>query len=253
MLRLSRFFTICFILMSFISQSLGESSILVRITPPDIFGALAIGFYVLNGNWFKFGRYWYIITFIFALFIGGIIGLNFSQSMVEVLILLFLFFIFMVIISHFGTPDGLKQLIYYFAWAGILASVLGIYDYVATTVGLPRIFPAGTSGEVLSGFRNAGQAGAYALIVLSVLIPVRSSRMFDLFKWKHKRIITYSVVVTILFLFLTGKIAAYIGFAIGIAGFFLLQRNFRALLMTIIIGVIFFFLYNNLDEIAPGS
>src|SRR5690606_22649055 len=129
--KLSRFFIILFILLNFVTQSFGESGILFRITPPDIAGALAIGFYILSGRWFNFKKYWYIIIFILALLIGGIFGLNITQSLIEVLILLFLFMIFMVIIAHFKSEEGLKELIYYFAWAGMLASVLGVYDFVS--------------------------------------------------------------------------------------------------------------------------
>src|SRR5690606_12340739 len=227
-LKLSRFFIILFVLFSFITQSFGESGILFRITPPDIAGALAIGFYILSGRWFKFKKHWYISTFIVALLIGGLIGLNITQSLIEVLILLFLFMLFMVLIAHFKTEDGLKELIYYFAWAGLLASVFGVYDFVSGFIGTPRIFPARTQGEILSGFRNAGQAGAYALVVLTVLIPVRVSKLFDFFNKKEKKIIRISLVSTIIFLLLTGKIAAYIGFAAGIIIFFFLQRNLRA-------------------------
>lgn len=253
LLKLSRFFTILFILTCFITQSLGDeySRILYRITPPDIFGALAIGFYVMSLHWFRFSRYWYIGAFIISLFIGGVFGLNVTQSLIEVLIILFLFLLFMIILEHFGSTDGAKQLIYYFAWSGIFASLLGVYDFGAGMVGWPRIFPARTLGEVLSGFRNAGQAGAYALILLSILIPVRSSGIFDQFNKKQRLIITISTVLSLCFLFLTGKIMAHIGFVVGLAGFFILQRNRRALFLTVIAGVSFLLLYNNLDTIAP--
>ncbi|HAQ21327.1 MAG TPA: hypothetical protein DCR40_19160 [Prolixibacteraceae bacterium] len=251
MLRLSKFFTILFILTSFITQSMGKTGILFRITTPDIFGALAIIFYMFSNELLPFSRYKYIMVFIGALFIGGIFGLNFTQSMVEVLILIFLFLMFMVMIAHFDTHLGLKTLIVYFALAGILASIFGIYDLVASMVGLPRVFPGRAEGEVLSGFRNAGQAGAYAMIILAVLIPAKSSKMFDLFNLKQKRILNFGIIITLIFLFLTGKIAAYIGFAIGLGLFFLMQRNRKAFLMTIIITGLFFLFYENLNSIAP--
>lgn len=249
--KLSRFFIILFILLSFITQSLGETGILFRITPPDIAGALAIVFYVLSGRWFSFQRYWYIYLFIIALSIGGLFGYDQLKSVIEVIIHLFLFLIFVVILAHFGTREGLRKLIVYFAIAGILASLFGIYDFASGFIGTPRIFPARVRGEVLSGFRNAGQAGAYALILLTVLIPIRSSKMYDLFNKKEKKIISISLIVTLLFLFLTGKIAAYIGFAVGITFFFFIQRNFRAFYFTFIASVLFIIVYNNLDTIAP--
>ena len=44
------------------------------------------------------------------------------------------------------------------------------------------------------------------------------------------------MVFSLFFLFLTGKIAAYIGFFVGFAGLFLLQRNTRAFFITVIAG-----------------
>lgn len=251
MLRLAKIFALIFILISFITQSLGQSGIMSRITPPDIFGAIAIIFFILSGQKLNASRYYYISVLIIVFLIGGIVGLKPLQSLEEVIILFFLFLIFMIIIKLFNSLEGIKQVIYYFAWAGILASIVGIYDYIASLVGLPRLFPAGVAGEITSGFRNAGQAGAYALMLLSVLIPVRSSKFFDYYSWRQKRIITYSVVLLLLFLFLTGKISAYIGFAIGLAGFTLLQRNYRSFIMVIITGTIFLYLFNNLELIAP--
>lgn len=251
MLQLSRFFTVLFILTSFISRSLGESGILFRITPPDIFGAIAIFFFIFSGRGYNFGKYAYAIGFIFILFMGGLFGLNFFQSLVEVLILFFLLMVFMTIVSHFDSQEGLKKLIVYIAWAGILASFFGIYDSAASMIGLPRFFPGRSQGEVLGAFRNGGQAGAYALILLAVLIPVRSSRIIDLFRPKQKQIINYSVILTIIFLFLTGKIAAYIGFVVGMSLYFLLQRNFKSFIMSFVVMVIFYFMFTNLESIAP--
>ncbi|GAP67906.1 hypothetical protein BA6E_101352 [Bacteroidales bacterium 6E] len=216
--EISKFFTILFVIMSFITQSMGESGILFRLTPPDIMGGLAILFFVLSGHWFRIDKFWYILFFIFTLFVGGIFGLAFEKSLVEVIILLFLFLIFSVIIFHFNTLHGLRQLIFYIAIAAILASVFGLYDMAATIVGLPRIFPERAPGEVLSGFRNAGQAGAYFLVILSILIPIRSSQLISSFNINERRIINIAVVFSLIVFFLTGKIAAYIGFAVGLGG-----------------------------------
>lgn len=251
MYKLSRFFSILFILLSFITQSLGESGILYRITPPDIMGGLSIFFYILSKRGFNFGKYMSILFFLFALFVGGIIGRAFEKSMIEVIIHIFLFLNFIVIISHFKSEIGIRELIFYVACATILASVFGIYDMAASIVGLPRLFPSRAQGEVLSGFRNAGQAGAYALIMLSILVPAKVSLLFQAFSPNQKRIITFSIISGFFFLLVTGKMAAYIGMAIGLVIFFIYQRNSKALLFLLVFGSILYIVVESIDTIAP--
>lgn len=250
-LKYSKFFMILFILTSFITQSLGESGILFRITPPDIAGALGLIFFILSGKSFNLSDKKPIVFFIFALFLSGLVGLNPLQSIVEVIILFFLLLIFIVLVDLFRTIDGFCELIYYISLAGILASGFGTYDYFAGMIGLPRIFPERAEGEVLSGFRNAGQAGAYAMIILAILIPAMTSKVYTIFKKKQRITLIASVVLVTLFLFLTGKMAAYIGFAIGLLLFLLMVRNRKTFVISLVIGLILMLVVKELPNIAP--
>lgn len=236
---------------SFITQSLSESGILYRITPPDIAGALGLFFFVLSGRSFNFSYNQPMILFIITLFIGGLVGLNFSQSIIEVVILLFLLLIFLVLVDLFGSVSGFCELIYYFSLAGILASGLGIYDYFSYIIGLPRIFPERAEGEIVSGFRNAGQAGSYAMIILAILIPAITSKVYSFFNNKQKRTLVISLVMVSLFLFLTGKMAAYIGFGIGFLLSLLMRRNYKTFLISLVVGLILFVVIQELPKIAP--
>jgi O-antigen ligase len=250
-LKFSKFFIILFILTSFITQSLSESGILYRITPPDIAGALGLFFFVLSGRSFNFSYNQPMILFIITLFIGGLVGLNLSQSIIEVVILLFLLLIFLVLVDLFGSVNGFCELIYYFSLAGILASGLGIYDYFSYIIGLPRIFPERAEGEVLSGFRNAGQAGSYAMIILAILIPAITSKVYTVFNNKQKRTLVISLVMVSLFLFLTGKMAAYIGFGIGFLLSLLMRRNYKTFLISLVVGLVLLIVVKELPIIAP--
>ena len=93
-------------------------------------------------------------------------------------LLRYLFFHFYLLIyisieSTFRSPKGLHQLISLFALTSLIASGTGIWDLISEVTALPRIFPPRNNGEVMSGFRNAGQAGAFILVALSVFLPYR--------------------------------------------------------------------------------
>ena len=103
---------------SFITQSLSESGILYRITPPDIAGALGLFFFVLSGRSFNFSYNQPMILFIITLFIGGLVGLNLSQSIIEVVILLFTSY-FLSSGRFIRICKWFCELIYYFSLAGI--------------------------------------------------------------------------------------------------------------------------------------
>lgn len=251
MLAISKFFTILFILIVFYTRTLGDSGILYRITPCDIVGALAIGFYALSGRKLNLKFFWYVTLFIGALFIGGLFGFNIAQSMIEVLIVVFLFLVFLVIIGHFNSENGLQELIVYFALGSILASMLGFYDFFASITGLPRLFPEGKIGDIQTAFRNSGSAGAYALIALTILIPVRVSKFYNLFDLKQQRIIHYGVLATFLLLLLTGKMAAYIGFTVGFIGLLFFLRTSRAFFIALLLACLSLFVFTNLEKIAP--
>jgi O-antigen ligase len=54
-----------------------------------------------------------------------------------------------------------------------------------------------------------------------------------------------------LFLFLTGKMAAYIGFGIGFLLSLLMRRNYKTFLISLVVGLILFVVIQELPKIAP--
>ena len=252
---------ILFVFLSFITKSIGgiESSnpILARVTFSDIFGALALLFgiqYLFKGliEANKITKLFTIaLWFIILLFLLLPFSLNLQSTLIEILILLFLILVSILIFYLF--KDELSETIFpLIINTTIIAALLGFYDLAASTVGLPRLFDARNEGEVISGFRNAGQAGAYFLVFLSLLIPLNYSSLKSSLSLRYQKRLTLSIIISIIFLFSTGKIAAYIGLIIGLFLFFLQQRKFKFLFYGIIMTIVLYVGFLNLEKIAPN-
>lgn len=258
---MKKYFFSIFIFLSFITQTIAEpgaNAILSRLTFSDIFGALGLLFGInslLQGFLSSMGvsRIFQAALFlILAFFLPVMFSLKIQSTLVECLIL---FFLVLIAISLFQIfKDSLLiSLLPLLIYTLIVASLLGFYDLFASNVGLSRIFPGRSDGEALSGFRNAGQAGAYYLVMLSILIPLRYSKLYNLLETFHKRLLQIAIVLSIVFIFLTGKIAAYIGLACGILFFLIYKRNLRVIIGVCVGGLLLSFLWINLEVIMPST
>jgi hypothetical protein len=242
-----------FILTSFITRTIGgDEGIFSRIIVADLFGALAVVTYLLYGKRYisspRLTSAWLLI----GCFSFGILwSFEPLKSSVEVIILLFLVFIFTTIISHYDSHSKFIKLILAFAWASLIGSLIGLYDSFIGGHGLPRIFPERAMGEALSGFRNAGQAGAYMLISLIVLFAFYNSKLFSALSRKHKNLIRFSLLFSFLFFITTGKIAAYIGFVFSFLSYFIYKRNTKVLIGSSVIIILISIVAINLQNIAP--
>jgi hypothetical protein len=248
-----RFFIYLFIITSFITRTLGsEDGIFSRIIVADLFGAMALlTFFIVEAKVLVASRL--TSCFVLALcFAVGILGSYFPlKSLFEVIILLFLILIYASIITHFKSEEKLRELILAFAIASLLGSVIGLYDSFIAPYGLPRIFPTRARGEALSGFRNAGQAGAYMFTSVVVLFTFLNSRLFSNCTQRQKTIIRISLFFSILFFITTGKVAAYIGFSVGFVMYLIYKRNFKALIGSAVFVIITTVLILNIERIAP--
>ncbi|MFM2049025.1 MAG: hypothetical protein RI955_1573 [Bacteroidota bacterium] len=250
---LYEFFIGLFILASFITRTIGgDDGLFSRIIVADIFGALAILTYLLYGKRYisspRVTSGWILIAS-FAL--GILWSYEPLKSSFEVIILLFLLLIYSTIISHYNSPSRFNKLIIAFAWASLLGALIGLYDSFIGGHGLPRIFPERARGEALSGFRNAGQAGAYMLISIIVLFAFYNSKLFFELNRKQKNLIRCSLLFSFLFFITTGKIAAYIGFVVSFLSYFIYKRNAKVLIGTAIVTIAITFVLINLENISP--
>ena len=251
---------IIFILLSFITHPIGDyesgNVILRRITFSDLLGSLSI-FFGLNflpkavAVSFKINRIYFASLILLLLFFLPLpVSLNPVASLVENLILLFLILISIMIFYTFK-DSFLSSLIPAIINTLLLAAFVGFYDFIASMNGLPRIFEQRATGELSSGFRNAGQAGAYFMVLIAILLPLRFSKLVkELSDWQKIKL-NLALLISIFFLFASGKIAGWIGFAVGAVLFAILSRKLQNIVIVSIAGIVLFFTYQNLDDIAP--
>lgn len=249
-----------FIFLSFITHPIGDyetgNVILRRVTFSDIFGALSILFgipYIFKGLdlSLKINK---IYLFGFILFLSFILPVTFSLNVIATLVesLILLFLILISILIFYGFKDSLLKLFLLIIYTVLTAAILGFYDIIAEMYGLPRLFRQRTNAELISGFRNAGQAGAYFMVFLAILFPLKYSELYKIFNKKQKILLNISLIMSVLFLFSTGKIAGWIGFAIGVFLFGIFSKKIKIILTVVVLGISTFFIYQNLDIIAPN-
>jgi len=189
-----------------------------RIVPSDLFGAMAIGLFLVTSRALVYPKQIYpYLFFIITLTPGILVSYRQTSTLIELLILVFLGLIFVVLTVQFATSEALNFLIFAFALASLLAAFIGTWNVLSSVAGLPRIPVMNPrSGIVGIGtFRNTGQAGAYMLISLTVLIPAKVSDLYRQFSDYQKRVISYAIPLCVLFLILSIKRASIIGFLVG--------------------------------------
>lgn len=242
-----------YILASFITRPiLPEGSFLGRFVLADFFGlAATVLFFLNNRSLLKNKAYTAFLFFLIALFIGTTASDFLGTSIGEVIILLFLLVVSQVIYSTYAKPHDAIQLFILLSWVNLIASSIGIYDSYFTSIGFPRIFPARADGEALSGFRNAGQAGAYIEITLFTCYAFFKTKLFHSLSKFERNQFRVSLVITFLFFVLTGKVAAYIGGAIGVLLYLVMKRRLSSFITVAVLFVALVYVFNELPSIAP--
>lgn len=257
---MQRNFLIIFMLLSFISKTIttyeGSASVLGRVTYADMFGVLVLLFGIrqLLMGYIKSRKtslvYYAALFMVLLFFVPILVSYNPLATIIESLIIVFLVLVSICLFYQF--KDKLIEVVFpVLIYTLLIASVLGFYDVLASSVGLPRIFAQRNDGEAISGFRNAGQAGAYYLVFLTMLIPLRYSVLYKKLSVRVKKILNITLILGVLFIFATGKIAAYIGLVSGVLFYAIKRRNLKTILLIVISIVPIIFIYLNLDRIAP--
>lgn len=223
------------ILTSFITHTLDDESsnfILARMTFSDIFGLLAIlifSFEVLRVNYLEFFKkiptiYKYGFILLGCLFISVITSLAPKKTLAEVLIHSYLFVLSIVVFYIY--KDRLRsELMPLLISVLCITSVIGLYDVIAINLDLPTIFNTAKKTHGISGFRNLGQAANFNFTYLSILIPLKYAGFFNSYSPLKKVLLNSTLLISMLFLFSTGRISIIIAFIIGILFFVVYTRK----------------------------
>ena len=252
---------ILFIFFSFITHTITEydpmgNPILGRLTYGDLFGILSLLFGInLLAESLTFSlKINKIFLFFFILLLLFAIGLPFSlipvQTIIELLVHLFLFLLG-VLMFYVFKDSFFSSFIPTIMITSLIGAIFGFYGVLAQMFGLPTPFEMRTEGEAVAGFRNAGQAGAYFMVMITMLYPLLQSKLKYRLSNKYQKLLSISVIFSILFLFITGKIAGYIGFVIGISIYSIFFRNSKSIISISLMALVVFFLYSNLETINP--
>lgn len=252
-MKVLRFLFFCYIITSFITRPLfGEGSVLSRFVLADFFGLAALIVFILQHGKFKASVPYQMAWLLVAGFFIGITGSDFPiTSFNEVIILLFLIAVSQSIFSIYTEQKNILLLFIALAWVNLIASTIGIYDSYFTSFGLPRIFKARADGEALSGFRNAGQAGAFMQITLFMMYAFSRTELKNRFSVNNKLLLRISLIVGFVFFVLTGKVAAYIGGSVGILLYLIMKRRLSSFFTVLLLLAGLVWLFNELPTIAP--
>ena len=236
--------------------------IINRITPGDLLGAVCIFLFLLiatNKKIFFPQIAWSSLGLILSFLPGIAVSQNKGSTFEEITIIVFLFTLYISLINVYKSTKRLKYILLLCVGTFITACVIGFWDLAGDFSSLPRVFSRRyiakhgyeVFGELVSGFRNSGQAGAYMLVAFAIVYPLSSSKISILFSAKQKRYIKASIYLIMIFLLLSAKVAAYIGFIGGIILLVGFKRKFSIFKPILLISLGAFLLYGTLQTAAP--
>lgn len=220
-------------------QEYGSSPILGRMVWADVFGLLLVLLAISNNkmkmNPMAKGMFAFVL-----LLTPGIANSHFVfRSVVEATIFVFLTLVFTAGANAFQTEKDLHRLTRVIAFTALIASVFGIWENSTQFTGLPRLFGEDGRDYRSATFRNSGQAGAYLLVVLAAIIPVRYGRISKYMSVKDRRLFDVTIILSSLCILMTVKIAAYIGICVGVIGFAIYKRKWQFVVPTVAAVVLF--------------
>lgn len=217
----------------------GTSAILGRMVWADVFGlaTVVMAFLALRPqfNLLATGA----IIYVFSMVPGVAFSGSAILTIVEICVHFFLVLLFVSACEIITTRRDFVQLLRVFALTTLFAAVLGIWENTTFLTNLPSLFPEDERGFRAATFRNSGQAGAFYLVSLATLVPLRYGRLIKNVSSFDRRLIEFAIILSLICMIMSVKIAALIGCAIGFGGFAVYKRKIGFVIPLIL--VVFFF------------
>lgn len=223
------FYLLCFwvVLLPLREQFIDNSEIILRrIAISDIVGILIIISYLFKEvkRSVQFPRL--VTNFILGTFflmgcfsLGVFVSQKFLYTIIELVAILFLFSIYRVAIEEFNTEKHFQILVQLIIGASLLVSIYGLVDLYFAELYVSK-----------STFRNRGQAGTFMLYFCSIISAYTLSPFFEKHDKRQKNFIKFTLVLSIIFLISTLKLAATIGIFSGFIFFLLFKKKWKVLL-----------------------
>jgi O-antigen ligase len=240
------------IFLSFITYTIDRQSSAIfysRLTLSAGLGIMVIVFFsilyrrFLVVNWKKIVILFYQpLIMLFCFLIVLFFSLNKKKSLEEVVIVGFLV-VYAILLIIIFKKTLVKELLPILIVTALTTSVVGLYDVIATNLGWFTFFNI-PNYEAVAGFRWFGQAGHYIFIFLIILIPLKYTPLEKDLPKGYRKLLFPTIILAIIFLVTTGKIAAIIGFGVGVSFFIFLNflKVYKDVLISLFIFLTCFFI-----------
>lgn len=183
----------------------------------------------------------HIWIFLLLLSVGGIFGLDPISSLIEVIVLLYLFVVFSEVYIRLNTLE--KRLA--FLKSCYLALFLASFLAFLTMLGVQIPFLAMRNlGESSGSFRNAGQFGSYSFTLLALLLPLKLAG-YSLFKGEG-----YILAFTVLILIASAKMSSIIGLSVATIFLLLSGNGFKYVKIMSVLAILIYFILPYIGDLA---
>lgn len=243
----SRVLLVVSVLLAPVTLTWGEPGVGVmgRLALPDLFAAAGILAAVASGRLRGNRIFAAYLVFIGGIGLGVLASRAVGQTLLEVGILAFLGVYFAALVSVFDGEGGWTTILVALALSLTWVSALGLADVLVRATGLSFLPTQPGRGVVgIATFRNSGQAGAFCLVALAVVIPARLQGVQRIVRRRSRWLLGVAPVVGLAFLLTTTKMAAIIGLGFALAlvalwptGTIRWRRRF-ALILVALVGLL---------------
>lgn len=255
MTKLIKTLLLGFIILSFYALPLdtsGGHAIFGRTVAADFFGLLAAVVFLVSAVPKSSNLVASAYVYCGCLIPGLLVSISPGQTLVDVVVHFFLVTVFMVGVSTFNDKRDFHLLLTAISVSATLAALSGIYENSTHLTGLPSIFPKLDLRDYKgASFRNSGQAGAFFMVMLTILIPSRYSSLGSELRPAAKKLVAFSIWSSAICMIMTVKIASLIGICVGVTLLVLVRFRPSFAIPFLLFLLLLFGFSDSLGELFP--
>lgn len=275
-MKYSLLFLNLYIALSWITHTVGSfigigvagnaSNPIARMTLGDLCGMAGIVLFLIIGKDKKIFipqtiRYAFMFSLLLAP--GILVTPKPFKVFFEIFVVTFMILLLTLMVDLYKTKKHFLKLLRLIVYTSFVASLVGFWDLIAGFTSLPHIFEPrwyeldgtklskGLVGEAKSGFRNAGQAGTYFMMMIAIMAPLKFSKLKEYLSRKERKVLNISLTLSIIFLVSTAKIAALLGLVVALPLYAILFRKKTLMLSLVGFVALVLLIAPNLELIAP--
>ncbi len=234
----SSFFTLTFCHLS--NMPINYQEFLCRICPCDVFGILAILGVLAN---FKANNYtipkliWILLLFSLITFTGLFVSKNIEATLLSIGIILYCILLALSIFNLYNSERRFILLMSTILISCGVGAFIGVYDFIANYTALPNLIPPReiykngvlvevVRQDIISGFRNTGQASNYFYFLIVALIPFYFQKKIK-FSTPYNLMYLFTLAITSFAIVYIFKISILLSFISSIVLFTIFMNSRR--------------------------